>query len=163
MMTFFRTTALAIFALLLLSACDRKHDSAATTEQAKDQAAEASQAMPRSPSPAGARVFFIAPKDGDVVPTTFTAEFGVEGMTVVHAGDNTPDSGHHHLLIDADLPDLTVPIPADANHVHFGDGRSSTELTLAPGQHTLQLLFADYLHIPHDPPVYSERITITVK
>lgn len=119
--------------------------------------------MPRTPAPAGARVYFIAPADGAVVPGTFTVEFGLDGMAVVRAGDNTPDSGHHHVLIDTDLPDLALPIPADANHVHFGDGRSSTELTLPPGQHTLQLLFADYLHIPHDPPVYSDRITITVE
>jgi hypothetical protein len=72
-------------------------------------------------------------------------------------------SGHHHVLIDAELPAMDMPIPADANHVHFGDGSSTTELTLEPGEHTLQLLFADHLHIPHDPPVYSDRITITVE
>jgi hypothetical protein len=84
-------------------------------------------------------------------------------MAVVRAGDNAPNSGHHHLLIDTGLPDLTLPIPADANHVHFGDGSTTTERTLPPGKHTLQLLFADYLHIPHDPPVFSEPITITVE
>jgi hypothetical protein len=84
-------------------------------------------------------------------------------MTVVQAGDNTPDSGHHHLLIDTGLPDLSLPVPADANHVHFGDGSTVTERTLPSGEHTLQLLFADYLHIPHLPLVYSEPITITVE
>jgi hypothetical protein len=84
-------------------------------------------------------------------------------MSVAPAGDSTPMSGHHHVLIDAELPAMDMPIPADANHVHFGDGSSTTELTLEPGEHTLQLLFADHLHIPHDPPVYSDRITITVE
>jgi hypothetical protein len=54
-------------------------------------------------------------------------------------------------------------VPADDKHRHFGDASTATELTLEPGQHTLQLLFADYLHIPHDPVVASETITITVE
>lgn len=149
--------------LSLLAACGREPEPAQTAPPAAESAPAASASMPRTPAPAGARVYFIAPADGAVVPGTFTVEFGLDGMAVVRAGDNTPDSGHHHVLIDTDLPDLALPIPADANHVHFGDGRSSTELTLPPGQHTLQLLFADYLHIPHDPPVYSDRITITVE
>ena len=90
-------------------------------------------------------------------------EFGIEGMTVVPAGDQTPDSGHHHLLVDTPLPDLSMPIPKDAQHIHFGDGSTSTDLELAPGKHTLQLLLGDYRHVPHDPPVMSEQITITVQ
>jgi hypothetical protein len=84
-------------------------------------------------------------------------------MMVVPAGDSTANSGHHHVLVDTDLPDMSLPVPKDERHVHFGDGSSATELELAPGEHTLQLLFADFLHIPHEPPVYSERITITVE
>jgi len=82
---------------------------------------------------------------------------------VLPAGEDADNSGHHHILIDTDLPDMALPIPADPKHVHFGDGSTTAELMLAPGAHTLQLLFADYLHIPHDGPVYSERITITVE
>ena len=84
-------------------------------------------------------------------------------MTVVPAGDDTPHSGHHHLLIDTGLPEMGLPIPADANHVHFGDGRTETEIELEPGQHTLQMLLGDHLHIPHDPPLVSEQITINVE
>jgi len=158
----------ASFALFALAACGADHAPAAKTEAAVDHSDmadshSANVELPRTASPGGARVFFIAPADGATVPTTFTIEFGVEGMAVVRAGDNTADSGHHHLLIDTDLPDLALPIPADANHIHFGDGSKLTERTLPPGEHTLQLLFADYLHIPHLPPVYSERITITVE
>jgi hypothetical protein len=153
-----------LLAMCLLVACGSDEVPADNVEQAKPIEHAVSGELPRTASPVGARVFFIMPANGETVPATFTIEFGVGGMTVVPAGDNTPDSGHHHLLIDTDLPEnLGLPIPADANHVHFGDGSTSTERTLAPGQHTLQLLFADHLHIPHSPPVYSERITVTVK
>jgi hypothetical protein len=117
----------------------------------------------RTASPEGARVFFITPANGDTVSNPIDIEFGIEGMTIVKAGDKQPASGHHHLLIDTDLPDLGAPVPADANHVHFGDGSTRTEISLEPGQHTLRLLLADYLHVPHDPPVVSEAITITVE
>ena len=120
-------------------------------------------AFARTSSPPDARVFFITPADGDTVSNPFRIEFGIEGMAVVKAGSNQPDSGHHHLLIDTGLPDLALPIPADANHKHFGDGSSSTEISLQPGQHSLRMLLADHLHIPHDPPVASDTITITVE
>ena len=163
MTSYYRTTTMLI-ALGLLAACGSDEVPADKAEPTKAQEPAVSNELPRTTSPVGARVFFITPMDGETVPSTFAVEFGVEGMTVVPAGDNTPGSGHHHLLIDTDLPEnMGLPIPADANHVHFGDGSTSTERTLAPGQHTLQLLFADHLHIPHSPPVYSERITITVE
>jgi len=165
-----RLFTLMLCALPLLAACGQDHAPAEHATPAAEpavpvagQAVDSQPAMPRTPAPEGARVFFIAPADGATVTGTFTVEFGIEGMAVVRAGDNAPASGHHHLLIDTELPDLALPIPADANHVHFGDGRSSTELTLPAGEHTLQLLLADHLHIPHDPPVYSERITVTVE
>jgi hypothetical protein len=120
-------------------------------------------AMPRSPAPEGAVVYFLTPQDGAVVSSPVRVEFGITGMALVPAGRHADNSGHHHVLIDADLPDLSLPIPADEKHVHFGDGSATAELELEPGEHTLQLLFADYLHIPHDAPVYSERITITVE
>lgn len=119
-------------------------------------------AMPRSPSPDGARVFFITPADGDTVTSPVSIEFGIEGMTVVPAGEATEHSGHHHLIVNADLPPLGMPIPASESYIHFGDGSTSTSLELPLGQHTLQLLLGDHLHIPHDPPVSSEVITISV-
>ena len=120
-------------------------------------------APPRTASVAGARVFFVRPADGDTVSNPVQVEFGIDGMTIVPAGIDTPDSGHHHLLIDTGLPRLDLPIPADANHVHFGDGSTATEITLEPGQHTLQMLLGDHLHIPHDPPLASAVITVTVE
>lgn len=120
--------------------------------------------VPLSPSPAGASVFFIEPADGATVPPTFTVKFGVKGMSIAPAGTDQPNSGHHHLLIDvAELPDMKLPLPATDHVVHFGKGQTETQVTLTPGKHTLQLVFANYLHIPHAPPVISKRITVTVK
>jgi len=118
----------------------------------------------RTPAPAGARVYFIAPTDGATVPATFTVRFGLEGMGVAPAGVDVANTGHHHILIDvAELPDPDVPLPATEHVVHFGKGQTETQLTLSPGVHTLQLVLGNHLHIPHDPPVVSEKITITVK
>lgn len=164
-----RSTFLLAFLALALAACGP--ESGQPASEPAPRAAEPVDAgiavdppaLTRSPAPEGARVFFIAPQDGAVVSNPVKVEFGVEGMAVVPAGQATPHSGHHHVLVDTGLPVLGLPIPADANHIHFGDGSSSTELTLEPGEHTLQLLFADQLHIPHEPPVYSEPITITVE
>ena len=89
--------------------------------------------------------------------------FGLEGMTVAPAGDPTPNSGHHHLLVDVAAPDLGLPIPKDAQHLHFGQAQTEAEITLAPGQHTLQLLLGDSNHVPHNPPLISAPITITVQ
>jgi hypothetical protein len=157
-------------ALFLIGACGRQEAGpVAAEEPAAEPAAEAMAetaqpaALPRTPSPEGARLFFITPADGDTVSNPVTVEFGLEGMDVVAAGVNAAHSGHHHLIVDADLPDLSMPIPANENYIHFGDASTSTELNLEPGEHTLRLLLGDHLHIPHDPPVMSETITITVE
>jgi hypothetical protein len=150
-----------------VAACGEQSTPAVERPSQPETAAEPTPTTPaaltRTSSPEGARVFFITPADGDTVSNPIRIEFGVEGISVVRAGDDQPESGHHHLLIDTDLPDLTAPIPADANHIHFGDGSTSTEISLEPGQHTLCMLLGDHLHIPHDPPLISEPITITVE
>ena len=120
--------------------------------------------LPRSPSPEGAMVYIISPANGDEVSGQVVVRFGLSGMGVAPAGVEKAKTGHHHLLIDLEtLPKADFPIPADDNHRHFGGGQTEVTLDLAPGQHTLQLLLADHNHIPHDPPVVSEKITITVK
>lgn len=116
----------------------------------------------RSPAPAGAGVSFIGLRDGDRVPGKLTVRFAITGMEVAPAGPAKRNAGHHHLLIDTALPPLDQPIPADFNHVHFGGGQTEAEIALTPGRHTLQLLFADHEHVPHNPPVMSERITVEV-
>lgn len=115
-----------------------------------------------SPSPAGAAVYFIDLKDGQTVPTKFTVHFGLRGMGVAPAGSDKENSGHHHLLIDTDAPPMDQPIPNDFNHLHYGAGQTEAELTLPPGDHTLQLLLGDKGHIPNSPPVISQRIRIRV-
>lgn len=164
----------------LLQACsDDKEPMASEAEQAAPVAEETSHDMAtmdtadteeaaaqitRSVAPEGARVFFVSPADGATLTSPVTVEFGLEGMDVAPAGTEQENSGHHHLLVDlAEAPDMNMPLPANDNVVHFGKGQTSTTLELAPGEHTLQLLLGDYRHIPHDPAVMSETITITVE
>jgi hypothetical protein len=118
----------------------------------------------QTPSPAGARVYFINLKDGDTVSSPFLVQFGLSGMGVAPAGVEKPNTGHHHLVIDTAMTaeQMKEPIPADDTHKHFGGGQTETMLTLPEGKHTLQLVLADWTHIPHVPPVMSEPITITV-
>jgi hypothetical protein len=120
-------------------------------------------ALPRTAAPAGARVYFISPSNGQVVRGDVTVRFGLVGMGVAPAGSVAEGSGHHHLVIDSPTPALDQPLPKDDRHLHFGKGQTETVLKLAPGKHTLQLVLADGNHVPHQPPVVSERISITVK
>ena len=132
----------------------------AADEKTGQESAAVSQ---RSPSSDGAAVSFHNPENGDVVAPTFTVKFLISGMGIAPAGSDIENTGHHHLLIDlAELPDMNQPLPSSQQIRHFGKGQSETELTLPEGEHTLQLLFADYLHRPHDPVVISDKITITV-
>ena len=152
--------------ILILAACAEEpaeQSTAAPQPEATAEAAAEVAALPRSVSADGASVFFITPANGDTVSNPITIEFGISGMDVVKAGNNQPHSGHHHLLIDTDLPDPGLPIPADEHHIHFGDGSTSTQISLPPGEHNLQMLLGDHLHIPHDPALVSEPLTITVE
>lgn len=161
---------LSAASLVLLSACGGGEAEPPVEEETTPEATVETSApvpepsgLPRSDAMAGANVFFITPEDGATVSNPVTIEFGVEGMDIVPAGVDEKYSGHHHLLIDTELPPLDQPIPADPYHIHFGDGSTSTELELEPGEHTLLLLLGDHMHIPHDPPVSSPTITITVE
>jgi hypothetical protein len=121
-------------------------------------------AMAATPAPEGAKVSIISPADGATVDKTFTVKFGVEGIQLAPAGDQTPNTGHHHLLIDVDQPIAAGQvIPADANHVHFGKAQTEAEVTLAPGKHTLQLELADKNHMTFEPVIVSKKITVNVK
>jgi len=119
--------------------------------------------VPRTSAPAGAQVYFIEPADGAEVGQTFTVKFGLKGMGVAPAGIQFENTGHHHLIIDSDLPPPGQPIPTDDKHVHFGKGQTEATIELAPGKHTLQLLLGDFGHVPHDPVLASKKIPITVK
>ena len=120
-------------------------------------------AQDRTPSPAGAEVYIISPKDGAKVSSPFVVQFGLKGMGIAPAGVKLENTGHHHLLIDTDAPaDAGAPLPASDKVVHFGKGQTETKLTLPPGKHTLQLLLGDASHVPHNPAVMSKKITVTV-
>jgi hypothetical protein len=120
--------------------------------------------MPNVPAPQGAAVYFQAPRDGESVRSPFIIRFGLRGMGVAPAGVAQPNTGHHHLLIDTAAPaDESLPLPANDQIRHFGLGQTEAEISLPPGQHTLQLVLGDWLHRPHQPPVKSEIITVTVE
>ena len=150
-----------IVPLLIFAACQSAEEPLAppATESG------AVQASVRSESAEGATAYIIAPKNGAVISSGMVhVKFGLSGMGVAPAAVDFPNSGHHHLLVNAaGLPALDSPIPADSAHLHFGLGQTETTLELSPGNYTLQLLLGDYAHIPHDPPVISEPVTITVE
>lgn len=126
-------------------------------------AQEPATGLPRSPAPAGAEVYFVSPEDGAEVQSPFVVRFGLRGMGVAPAGVQFAQTGHHHLLIDVtEPPPENLPLPATDQIRHFGAGQTEVELELPPGRHTLQLVLGDHVHIPHNPPVQSETITITV-
>jgi uncharacterized protein DUF4399 len=116
-----------------------------------------------TPSPAGARVYIIEPKNGAELKGPVKVLFGLSGMGVAPAGTQKENTGHHHLLIDNPAVDANVPLPATEQIQHFGNGQTETTVTLKPGKHMLQLVLGDWKHQPHSPAVMSETITITVK
>ena len=118
----------------------------------------------RSSAPEGATAYIISPADGDTVSSPVTIQFGLSGMGIAPAGVEVQNTGHHHLLIDVtEQPDVTQPLPATDHIKHFGAGQTEATLALEEGSHTLQLLLGNYAHIPHNQPVTSAPITITVK
>lgn len=118
-----------------------------------------------TPSPPNVELYIGWPNNGEVIAAgkPFRVWFGLRNMGVAPKDVKIANTGHHHLLIDTDLPPMDEPIPSDRNHLHFGAGETETMIELPPGKHTLQLLMGDDKHIPHNPPVYSRKITITVK
>ncbi len=160
---------LLAMALSLLQACsggDNSPPAAATTQAPESAPTTQAPAEALSPAPeasfSSARVFIASPADGATLTSPVTVVFGIENFELAPAGTFTPGTGHHHLLIDTDLPPLNQPIPADANHLHFGKGQTEAAIELSPGQHTLQLLLGDGYHVPHDPALVATPITITV-
>ncbi len=123
-------------------------------------------AIAQTPSAEGAHVYFINLEDGQHVTSPVHIQFGLHGMGIAPfglTGQGTEHTGHHHLVIDSPAPQAGVPIPAEpGKYIHYGRGQTEVDLELTPGQHTLQLVLGDAAHIPHDPPVMSDVITITV-
>ncbi len=119
----------------------------------------------RAPAPDGARAYIVSPADGASASNPVTIVFGLEGMGVAPAGTDAENTGHHHLLINTDpgTLDMDASLPATDEIVHFGGGQTQVTLELPAGTHTLQLLLGDMSHVPHDPPVLSEVVTVTVE
>jgi hypothetical protein len=118
----------------------------------------------RNTAPKDAEAYIIWPSDGTVVDGgKLWVRMGLRNMGVSPKGVHLPNVGHHHLLIDTDLGAMDEPIPSDRNHLHFGAGETEARIELPPGKHTLQLLLGDENHVPHNPPVFSKKITITVR
>tara|TARA_B110000971_G_C20012054_1_gene502067 strand:+ start:1422 stop:1844 length:423 start_codon:yes stop_codon:yes gene_type:complete len=121
-------------------------------------------AVEPSPSTDNATTYIISPVNGETVSNPVTVIFGLKNMGVAPAGIKKPHTGHHHLLINAgQIPKINQPIPSDDHHQHFGKGQTEVSLTLPLGKNTLQLMLGDHFHIPHNPPVISKKITITVE
>ncbi|MGI9308730.1 MAG: DUF4399 domain-containing protein [Gammaproteobacteria bacterium] len=160
-------TLILVSNLCILAGCDNSQQ---TTESASElaapttaPAAEVSATVPRAPAPADAQVFFVDLENGAIVSSPLTVVFGAEGIAIAAAGTYEDASGHHHLLVDAEVPDPSLPVPKDDNHIHFGKGQTEAVIELSPGEHTLQLVLGDGNHIPLEPSVLSEQITITVE
>jgi len=110
-----------------------------------------------------ALLYVIWPQNGAQIKGAFWVRFGLRNMGITHAGDDFPNSGHHHLFVDVNEPlDLNAPIPQDRNHLDFGAGQTEARLELPPGKHTLQLVLGDAKHYPFNPPLVSKKITITI-
>ncbi|TCO73487.1 DUF4399 domain-containing protein [Rhodovulum euryhalinum] len=122
-------------------------------------------AQDRTPAPEGARAYIISPENGATVSNPVTIRFGLEGMGVAPAGTMAEGTGHHHLIINVPQEDydFSVAVPADDAHIHFGGGQTEVTLDLPAGEHSLWLLLGDAAHLPHDPPVMSEPIAVTVQ
>ncbi len=149
---------------LMLAGCGQD-GAPETAEPAVESMAPATAAAPaamRKASPAGAMVYIVEPADGASVSSPVRVVFGLKGAGVAPAGIDLPNTGHHHLLIDTELMSFDQPVPADAQHVHFGLGQTETTVELTSGRHELRLVLGDHLHIPHDPPIVSEVVTIEV-
>ena len=111
---------------------------------------------------ANPKVYFINLEDGDRVESPFLIQFGLSGMGIAPAGTDRSNTGHHHLLINVDDIDLSKPIPSSSNHIHFGAGQTESLVDLMPGDYSMQLVLGDMTHTPHNPPIISQRINITV-
>ena len=120
--------------------------------------------LSKSLSNPDAEVFIISPLNKEIVSSPVEIIFGITNMTIAPAGIKKELSGHHHLIIDTNiLPNLSRPIPSNEKYLHFGKGQTRTFIDLKSGTHTLQLIFGDYVHIPHNKPLISKKITITVE
>ena len=114
---------------------------------------------------AGTRAIAISePASGATVSSPVKICMVAHSVTVEPAKKGVHDGkGHHHILIDSDLPgDLSKPIGKDAQHIHMGDGSTCKSLNLEPGVHVIRALFAKGNHVPYNPPI-TATVIVSVK
>lgn len=180
-----RTSLLTLSAVLLLAACGNEPPSMPSDPPsppskeapAKEAPADAANACAGhgdhaadagAPSgefkaaPEGAKVMFVEPAEGATVKSPVKIVFGVEGMDVKPAADETPNSGHHHIIVNGGPIEAGTVVPKDDTHIHFGTGATETELELPPGEHTLTMQFADLAHRSYGPDL-ATTIKVTVE
>lgn len=117
--------------------------------------------MPEVPS--GASVNFKNLKDGETVSSPVKIEMGATGISIDSAGAVKPNSGHFHILIDAeDSIPTGVVVGKDSTHLHFGNAQQETSLTLSPGKHKLVLQFADGAHRSYGSKL-ATAVTVNIK
>ena len=108
-----------------------------------------------------AEAYFSNVVEGQTIETPFLLKFGLTGIGISAITKAVPKTGHHHLLVDRELPmDFNKALPFSEQYIHFGAGQMEKVLEFPPGQYTLRLVFADHRHIPNF--VYSPPVTIRV-
>lgn len=160
-----RTALFCLGAVGLCACTPEASEPVIATDPALEARAERIDALSAPPATAEPSVYFVNLADGDTVTSPFRVVFGVSGLGVAPALTDKEMTGHHHLLIDTELTaeEMEYAIPNDDQHRHFGGGQTEVVLELPPGEHTLQLNFGDLNHEQFDPPILSDRITITVE
>ncbi|MDO8906153.1 DUF4399 domain-containing protein [Hydrogenophaga sp.] len=113
------------------------------------------------PAPRAAETYFTNLKDGGTYESPFVARFGLSMRGLVPAGETAGRAGHHHLLVNQDLPlDFERPLPFTDQYIHFGKGQMEMVVDLPPGKYKFRLLLADQGHIPYF--VYSKPLNVTI-
>ena len=128
----------------------------ACAEPQEQDASVASESTAAESSVAQRSITITAPGEGETVSgPDVTVHLSAENMEIVPAGDMTPNSGHHHIIVNADLPAMGAPIPAvEGVYIHMGMGQTEYTLTgLEPGEYRIIALVGDHVHVPLDPPV----------
>ena len=87
----------------------------------------------------------------------------VSGLTIAPAGTTDPGTGHHHLMIDRDLPVGGLLIPSFPGQVHLGQGQLEYEIEgLDAGEHRVIAVVGDGTHVPLDPWVV-DTVTFVIE
>jgi hypothetical protein len=140
---------------------------AACSAADKTPAADTGGAPAVDAAPAAAvtpEVTITSPADGDSVSQPFTVKLGAAGVEVIAAtGTSEPGKGHHHLVLDGDVPSETAALPKPPLVYHLGTGATEKVMdSLTPGSHRIIAVFAGGDHVPMTS-VKRDTITVIVR